>query len=207
MAPILPFDSGKTTSHIEAMPRHSVRDVIVQTALGEFHRMGYAACSVDTITRAAGVPKGSFYNHFKSKEDLAVEVVAKYAAEAEWHGVDPELAPLDRLRAQFRVMADVLVRNGYTRGCMIGNMGEELADHSEPMRAQVRAGLGGWAEGIADTLRAARDAGALGGDADPDMLGRFVLDAWEGALIRAKAVKNDQPIDDFFATVFGRLLR
>jgi AcrR family transcriptional regulator len=134
---------GKTTSHIGEMPRHSVRDVIVETALSEFHRIGFAACSVDTITRAAGVPKGSFYNHFKSKEDLAVEVVAKYAAEAEWNSVtDPKLTPLDKLRAQFRIMGDVLVGHGYTRGCMIGNMGEELADHSEPMRAQVRASLG-----------------------------------------------------------------
>jgi TetR/AcrR family transcriptional repressor of nem operon len=189
------------------MPRHSVRDVIVETALGEFHRIGYAACSVDTITRAAGVPKGSFYNHFKSKEELAVEVVAKYTAEAEWNGVtDPELTPLQKLRAQFRVMADVLVGNDYTRGCMIGNMGEELADHSEPMRAQVRASLGGWAEGIGATLRAAREAGELTIDADPDLLGRFVLDAWEGALLRSKVVKNDQPVDDFFTTVFTHLL-
>jgi TetR/AcrR family transcriptional repressor of nem operon len=190
------------------MPRHSVRDVIVETALREFHRIGFAACSVDTITRAAGVPKGSFYNHFKSKEDLAVEVVAKYTAEAEWNSViDPELTPLEKLRAQFRIMGDVLVGNGYTRGCMIGNMGEELADHSEPMRAQVRASLGGWAEGIGATVRAARAAGEISTDADPDMLGRFVLDAWEGALLRAKVVKNDQPLDDFFATVFGQLLR
>ena len=153
------------------MPRHSVRDVIVETALGEFHRIGYAACSVDTITRAAGVPKGSFYNHFKSKEELAVEVVAKYTAEAEWNGVtDPELTPLQKLRAQ------------------------------------VRASLGGWAEGIGATLRAARDAGELTIDADPDLLGRFVLDAWEGALLRSKVVKNDQPIDDFFTTVFTHLL-
>ena len=190
------------------MPRHSVRDVIVETALGEFHRIGYAACSVDTITRAAGVPKGSFYNHFKSKEELAVEVVAKYTADAEWSTItDPKLTPLEKLRAQFRVMADVFVGYDYTRGCMIGNMGEELADHSEPMRAQVRASLGGWAEGIGATLRAARDAGELTTDADLDMLGRFVLDAWEGALLRAKVVKNDQPVDDFFTTVFTHLLR
>jgi len=189
------------------MPRHSVRDVIVETALGEFHRTGYAACSVDTITRAAGVPKGSFYNHFKSKEELAVEVVAKYTAEAEWHGVtDPKLTPLAKLRAQFRVMADVFAGYGHARGCMIGNMAEELADHSEPMRAQVRASLVGWGEGIGATLRAAREAGELTTDADPDMLGRFVLDAWEGALLRAKALKNDEPVDDFFATVFGHLL-
>ncbi|HTI23187.1 MAG TPA: TetR family transcriptional regulator C-terminal domain-containing protein [Kutzneria sp.] len=190
------------------MPRHSVRDVIVETALGEFHRIGFAACSVDTITRAAGVPKGSFYNHFKSKEDLAVEVVAKYTAEAEWHDVtDPTLTPLAKLRAQFRVMGDVLAGNGYTRGCMIGNMGEELADHSEPMREQVRASLSGWAEGIADTLRAARAAGEISTDADPDLLGRFILDAWEGALLRSKVVKTGQPVDDFFTTVFGQLLR
>ncbi|WP_143343126.1 TetR/AcrR family transcriptional regulator, partial [Crossiella equi] len=105
------------------MPRPSVREVIVEAALAEFHRGGFTASSVDTITRAAGVPKGSFYNHFRSKEELAALIVGKYAEESEWrHDRDPAAPPLARLRARFETMGAILVRNGFTRGCLLGNM-------------------------------------------------------------------------------------
>src|SRR5712664_1441331 len=74
------LDKIKTTGHIKRMPRVSVREEIVESALVEFHRRGFSACSVEDITRAAGVPKGSFYNHFKSKEELGAEVVRRYSA-------------------------------------------------------------------------------------------------------------------------------
>jgi TetR/AcrR family transcriptional regulator, transcriptional repressor for nem operon len=189
------------------MPRPSVREKIVETAVVEFHRHGFAACSVDTITKAAGVPKGSFYNHFKSKEALAAEAVKRYAATAAWGDpVDPDLSPLDALRRRFEVMRDVFVDFGYTRGCLIGNMGEEAADHSEVIRAQVLESLGGWTNGIVESIRAAQAEGRVADSLDAALLGSFVLDAWEGALVRAKVVKNAKPLDDFFVAVFDNLL-
>ncbi|MEU4667463.1 TetR family transcriptional regulator C-terminal domain-containing protein [Amycolatopsis sp. NPDC023774] len=188
------------------MPRPSVREVIVDTAVTEFHRYGFAACSVDTITRAAGVPKGSFYNHFKSKEDLGAEVVARYAESSGWRDEHGDLGPLDTLRARFTVMRDVLVDNEFTRGCLIGNMGSERADHSPVIRKQVGASLTHWSDSITDSIRQAQAAGEVKGDKDPELLGRFVLDAWEGAIIRTKVAKSVAPLDDFFDVVFGSLL-
>ncbi|MDT8911822.1 TetR family transcriptional regulator C-terminal domain-containing protein [Amycolatopsis sp. PS_44_ISF1] len=188
------------------MPRPSVREVIVETAVAQFHRHGFAACSVDTITRAAGVPKGSFYNHFKSKEDLGAEVVARYAAKSAWGAVPHGRGPIEHLRARFGVLRDGLVAAEFTRGCLIGNMGAERADHSPLIREQVEAGLRGWSGRITEAIREAQRAGEVPADRDADRLGRFVLDAWEGAIIRAKAAKSAAPLDDFFAVVFGTLL-
>jgi TetR/AcrR family transcriptional repressor of nem operon len=188
------------------MPRPSVREVIVETAVQEIHRMGFAACSVDTITKAAGVPKGSFYNHFNSKEDLGAEVVRRYASETPWLRTTPGLTPLQQLRARFVTMRDVLVANEFTRGCLIGNMASERSDHNEIIRVQVKASLTGWSQHITQELKAAQAAGETDPALDAERIGRFMLDAWEGALIRAKAVKNVQPLDDFFAIVFDTLL-
>jgi TetR/AcrR family transcriptional repressor of nem operon len=201
-------DRVKTTGHIGTMPRPSVREVIVETAVVEFHRNGFAACSVDTITKAAGVPKGSFYNHFKSKESLGAEVIARYAATARWNDdVDPGLSVIGQLRARFEVMRDVFAEYGHTRGCLIGNMGEEVADHSETIRAQVKASMSGWTDVIAESIRTAQAEGSIATTMDAGLLGRFVLDAWEGALLRAKVVKSTEPLDGFFAAVFDTLLR
>src|SRR6266436_3990981 len=72
------FDKCKMTSHIRDMPRASTKEQIVTAAVETLHMKGFNATSVEDITNAAKVPKGSFYNHFKSKEDLAVEALDRY---------------------------------------------------------------------------------------------------------------------------------
>ncbi|GAA2818769.1 TetR/AcrR family transcriptional regulator [Crossiella cryophila] len=189
------------------MPRPSVREVIVETALVEFHRSGYSACSVDAITRAAGVPKGSFYNHFRSKEELGVEVIGRYAANPEWsRDPDPSAPPLQRLRARFGIMRDVMVGNEFTRGCLIGNMGSEQADHSVAIRAEVDTDLTAWSGAIAELVRQAQAGGTAPAGLDPDRVARFVLNAWQGTVLRTKVVRSGQAFDDFFTTVFDDLL-
>jgi TetR/AcrR family transcriptional repressor of nem operon len=174
----------------------------------EFHRRGFNACSVEDITKAAGVPKGSFYNHFKSKEALGAEAVDRYTAGSGWrHDPAPGETPLARLRANFEAMRDTQVEFGFTRGCLIGNMGGEVSDHSAVIRAQVESSLGGWSGGIAVAIRAAQARGEVDSGLDASRLGRFILDAWEGALMRAKVVKNGEPFEDFFTVVFESLLR
>jgi TetR/AcrR family transcriptional repressor of nem operon len=104
-------------------------------------------------------------------------------------------------------MRDTHVEYAFTRGCLIGNMGAELADHSAMIRAQVDTSLAEWSESIADSIRAAQASGELTAGGDPERLSRFILNAWEGALLRAKVVKNSEPLDDFFAVVFEDILR
>jgi TetR/AcrR family transcriptional regulator, transcriptional repressor for nem operon len=201
------LDKSKTTGHIERMPQVSVREEIVESALVEFHRRGFSACSVEDITRSAGVPKGSFYNHFKSKEDLGAEVVRRYAAASGWRAaVPPGLSPLGQLRARFGLLRDVLAGREFSRGCLVGNMGTELADHSMAISAEVAASLGEWSARVTELLRAAQAAGEIPAGQDPERLGRFLVNAWEGAVTRTKVIKGPEAMDDFFAVVFDQLL-
>jgi TetR/AcrR family transcriptional repressor of nem operon len=190
------------------MPRVGVREVLVEAAVTEFHRHGYAACSVDTITKAAGVPKGSFYNHFPSKEHLGAEVVARYAAgSAWWKEVDLGVSPLAQLRARFRAVVDMLAESQFTRGCLLGNMGTEVADRSDVIRRQVGISLCQWSEDIVVILRAARAAGEIGVGPDVERLGPFLLDAFQGAIMHSKVVKSVEPLEDFLGVVFETILR
>ena len=189
------------------MPQVSVREEIVESALVEFHRRGFSACSVEDITRAAGVPKGSFYNHFKSKEDLGAEVVRRYAAASGWRAELPAgLSPLEQLRARFGLLRDVLSGREFSRGCLVGNMGTELADHSMVISTEVTASLAEWSARVTELLRAAQAAGEIPAGLDPERLGRFLVNAWEGAVTRTKVIKGPEAMDDFFAVVFDQLL-
>ncbi|MFI6294630.1 TetR family transcriptional regulator C-terminal domain-containing protein [Nonomuraea sp. NPDC050790] len=188
------------------MARRSVRRQIVEAALEQFHTLGYNAAGVKVITDAAGVPKGSFYNHFDSKEALAVEALSRYGEGRLDDLTSGDADPLLRLRGHFEGLREEFTRRSYTRGCLIGNFGAEIADHSETIRTAVRGGLERWAGAIATTLAEAQRAGAVRADLDPQITARFLLNAWEGTLIRARADRSEEAFDAFFTTAFGPLL-
>ena len=190
------------------MARENVRERIVDAALMLFHTRGYNGSGVNDIVLGAGVPKGSFYNHFVSKEALGLETIARYASEKGLGGLaDPSIAPLVRLRRHFETLAVKFQDCGFSRGCLLGNFGSEMADASPAIRDAVSATLQGWTDAVAGALRDAREAGELPADKDVDKCARFLIDAWEGCLIRGKVTKNSAAVDDFFDITFGCLLK
>ncbi|MFD5062546.1 TetR family transcriptional regulator C-terminal domain-containing protein [Streptomyces sp. NPDC058394] len=189
------------------MARRSMREEIVDAAVAQFHSKGYNAAGVKDITDAAGTPKGSFYNHFESKESLAVVALNRYGASRRLQDLAASgIAPLVRLRKHFEFLRDETVDAGFARGCLIGNFGAEVADHSETIRAGVRESLGHWASMISGVLVEAQQAGAVRADLDTEKTARFLLNAWEGTLIAARSSRSRDDFDDFFDTAFGTLL-
>ncbi|GAA0322202.1 TetR/AcrR family transcriptional regulator [Actinoallomurus spadix] len=189
------------------MGRRGVREEIVEAALEQFHAQGYNAAGVKVITDAAGVPKGSFYNHFDSKEALAVVALERYGARRHLQElVAGDGEPLARLRAHFESLRDAVVGAQFTRGCLVGNFGAEIADHSPVIREAVREGLAQWTDAVAGALTEARDGGALRAGLDPRATAGFLVNAWEGSLIRARADRSAEAFDSFFTLVFDALL-
>jgi TetR/AcrR family transcriptional repressor of nem operon len=190
------------------MARPSKREEIAQAALQQFHSRGFHATGINDITQAAGAPKGSFYNHFSSKEDSALEALSRYAAGLRFDILTaPGRPALDRLRAHFEFLGQATVDSGFARGCLVGNFGAEVADHSEVIRAAVRQSFEGWASLIKQVLAEAQEAGELAGGLDVEEAARFILSTWEGTLIVARADKSSAPFDSFFRMVFDVVLR
>lgn len=190
------------------MPRANVREKIVDAALHLFHTRGYNGSGVNDIVVTAGVPKGSFYNHFASKEALGLETIARYWGEYDIEALhDRSIAPLVRLRTHFEGLAARFRDSGFTRGCLLGNFGAEMADANPNIREALSTTLAAWTDAIAGVLREARDAGQLPADKNVELFARFLMDAWEGCLIRGKVMKDQSAVDDFFDITFGCLLK
>ncbi|MEV6192080.1 TetR family transcriptional regulator C-terminal domain-containing protein [Streptomyces sp. NPDC051920] len=190
------------------MGRASKREEIAEAAFRQFHAQGFNATGISDIVKAAGVPKGSFYNHFSSKEESALEALSRYEATLRFEMLtSPGHPPLDRLRAHFEFLSRDTVDHGFVRGCMVGNFGAEVADHNEVIRAALKQGFDRWAELIRRVLAEAQASGDLAGDLDARAVALFILSAWEGALIVTRAEKSDAAVEAFFATVFGVILR
>ncbi len=191
------------------MPRPSLREQLLEAGLQTLHQKGFNATSVQDITDAAGAPKGSFYNHFESKEALAIEALQAYVDRGrprrEILG-DTKLPPLRRLRKYFEASIDAAVGAGFSAGCLLGNFSAELSPQSTAIRKRLGEVLSAWSDRIAAVIAEAQKAGAISTKGSPKELARFVIDAWEGAMLRAKVVKDREPLDLFLDVTFTRIL-
>ncbi len=188
-----------------------VRERLLEAGVLTFSKSGFNGCSVQDITDAAGVPKGSFYNHFESKEALGAAALEHYWTDAVRDKLAlltrPDVSPRDRLRSYFQEVATEIARIGFNRGCLIGNMAAELSDHSPVIATQLSSIFACWSRRVGDCIAEAQAAGEIRSDADPQVLAAFVLNAWEGAVLRARMEKADRPLLQFVDTLFTVLLR
>jgi TetR/AcrR family transcriptional repressor of nem operon len=190
------------------MARPSKRQDIAEAALQVFHAHGYNGTGISDIAAAAAAPKGSFYNHFGSKQEAAVEALSRYAETLPFDALTtPGRPALGRLRTHFELMGQDVIRAGFARGCLVGNFGAEIADHSEEIRTALQKGLESWVEQVREVLAQAQEAGELNPELDARSIARMILGAWEGALILARIGKSAAPFDAFYYTVFEVLLR
>jgi len=177
--------------------------------LETLHRRGFNATSVQDITDAAGAPKGSFYNHFESKEALAAEAVRRYREKGRVRLSilqDAKLPPLRRLRKYFESLNQAVIESGFSAGCLLGNFGAELSTQSSLVRGQVREAFAGWCAAIAVVIAEAQKDGAISATFSPKALAEFAVHAWEGAMVRAKVEKGRAPLDLFLKVTFSKIL-
>ena len=186
-----------------------VRERLLTSALDALHKNGFNATGVQDITDAAKVPKGSFYNHFDSKDALGVEVVGHYVAkgaERRQALVDGPGAPLTRLKAYFKALNQLGPASGFSRGCLLGNFSAELASQSPDIRQALAGALADWTKDIARVVAEAQQAGDIGRDVPAATLAAFLLNAWEGAVLRSRVDKSAAPLDAFMSVAFNKIL-
>lgn len=171
---------------------------------------GFNATGVQEITAAAGVPKGSFYNYFDSKEAFAVELLSEYwGSVVELYGpilTDHRIPPLSRITRYFAGLADFHERRQYAFGCLIGNMALEVTTSSEEVRAKLGAIYREWSTSLTECLREAQVRKELAPRKDASQLAVALIDAFEGAVMRAKVERSRAPFDSFERCVLPCLL-
>ncbi len=174
------------------------------------HHKGFTATGLQEILQAAGVPKGSFYFYFKSKEEFGLALVDHYqngfAAQVRPILTDMDKPPLERLANFFLWFRNHFEQEGFIKGCPIGNLVQEMGDVNPAFREKLNHSLEGLARFIARLLQEAGERGELPARLEPEATARYILSAWQGALIRMKAVAGPEPLDTFQHMTFAVLL-
>jgi TetR/AcrR family transcriptional regulator, transcriptional repressor for nem operon len=189
----------------------STRDHLLQVGLRRIRSLGYAATGVKEILDEADVPKGSFYHHFASKEAFAKEVLALYVRGENERAVkllgEGKSAPLRRLRRYFEELIAIYGPTATISGCLMGNLSLEMADHSDSIQSLLHQSYANWQTAVAGVLQEAIDRGDLARSAKPQELAGFLLNSYEGALLRSKADRSAKPLEVFLHFAFNVLLR
>ena len=175
-------------------PRVDKRAALIDIGTVIFTEKGFSSTGLDEIVQAAEVPKGSFYYYFASKEEFAIAVIGNYGKyfgrKLERILENQAKTPLARLKAFTEEASNGMRRFDFKRGCLIGNLGQEMASLEENFRLVLLAVLREWRVRFAVCLQAAKDSGEIRTPVDATTLSHFFWCAWEGAVLCAKLERS-----------------
>ncbi|MGD9918253.1 MAG: TetR/AcrR family transcriptional regulator [Paenirhodobacter sp.] len=184
------------------------RQNLIRAGLEHLTEKGYSSVGVDEILEVAKVPKGSFYHHFRNKADFGLALIAAYdiyfAGLLDRAFLDGSLSPLARLRLFATIAEEGMARHGFRRGCLVGNLGQEMGALPDGFRAALVGVLESWQNRTARLFREAQACGELSAGQDPDALAEAFWIGWEGAILRAKLELRPDPLRNFIK-MFVRL--
>jgi len=191
-----------------AKPSH--REKILTEGLRVVHERGFGGASVRDIVAAAGVPQGSFTNHFTSKEAFCLEILDLYfeGARATIQRTlrNDSLPPLKRLRAFVDAQIKYLDRIGWQNGCLVGNFSAEASEHSEVIRKRLVEIYEEMSQAVAYCLKAAVRIGEVPRKTECDELAGFLIASMQGAILLSKTERNAVPLERFKHLIFSILL-
>lgn len=174
------------------------RQRIIEAGAELIHRQGFTGTGLKEILEAAGVPKGSFYHYFKSKEAFGLAVVDHFSASLGQIFLpiarDTSRSAFTRIQTILTTFEDYFRQHGCTRGCPIGNLAQEMGGLSEPFQQHLRAAMDRMAKGFEHLIRQGQEAGEMRADLDPAETAYFLVSCWHGAIIRMKVTRSMEPL-------------
>ncbi|MDV6326797.1 TetR family transcriptional regulator C-terminal domain-containing protein [Idiomarina sp. Sol25] len=191
------------------MTKNDTRQNIITIGADLISIHGFVSTGLNKILSEAQVPKGSFYHYFKSKNDFGLAVIETYAEDYEARMdetlANEKLEPVDRLRSYLRRSVEDLKSCDFSKGCLIGNLGQEMASQSDLFRERLDGIFSDWEQRIARCLKAAQDAQQIQQCIDTAQMGAFILSGWQGALLRAKVQRSMLPLLRFEDMILKQL--
>ena len=178
------------------------REALLRSGMEMLTEQGFATTGIDAVLKRINVPKGSFYNYFKNKEAFGQEVLQQYALyfarKLDHCLLNEQVSPIQRISDFVEDAKSGMIKHEFRRGCLVGNLGQEVIVLPDSFRWALESILLDWQERLAACLRLAAEQGQIHSDSDCNELAAYFWIGWEGAVLRAKLVQDVRPLDTFF---------
>jgi TetR/AcrR family transcriptional repressor of nem operon len=189
----------------------NTRDRIIETGAAIIHRKGFNYTGIQEILTAAGVPKGSFYNYFKSKNDFGLATVDYFSdrfRQIAGKTLDnTAISPLNRIYQFLTAFMEHFESQNYSGGCPIGNLAQEMGDLNPEFRAKLKESIEMMIDAYSQVLAAAQQDGKISKNLDIKDTARFIVAGWHGAIIQMKLSKSLTPLKNHRNFIFDNVLK
>jgi TetR/AcrR family transcriptional repressor of nem operon len=191
-------------------PTHTTKQRLLDVGLAMLLEHGYHGLGIQSLLAAARTPKGSFYHHFKDKEDFALQVIDQYMRNV--HAAldvclgETDRPPLERVRRFFELTEMSYEKEGYL-GCLLGGLGQELSGTSELFREKIEGCISAIAGRTAECLEEARARGDIPAESDTKGMASLLVDCWEGAALRSRLRGDGSPLTPMLDFYFQSVAR
>lgn len=179
---------------------------LLEAGMKFMQEKGYTNSGLQQVLDAVGVPKGSFYHYFESKEDFALQIIqhydCNYTEEVLGCLRDQRHTPLERMRNYCLAGREKIQKGSCTGGCLIGNLSQEMASQSERLRQKLDEVFIRWRDLFASCIAEGQQCGQIDRRFGSEELAELFLSGWEGAVLRAKSTRSIRPLDNFIKLVF-----
>lgn len=192
------------------MKRIHNKEDIVQVGLDLVLSRGFNPTGIEAILKQANIPKGSFYNFFSSKEEFGLAIIDKFVAErGEVFSPifsDESLLPLERVKKSFETLIAIFEGDDCSKGCLLGNLGQEMSDQCENVRQRLEESLQMWSKRLTTLLLQAQKENTIPANLDVEILAENLISSFQGALLRSKVKKSPEPLRNFIHLYFDIFL-
>ena len=189
----------------------TTKDRILEVGTEIIHQKGYNHTGIQEILNTANVPKGSFYNYFKNKEDFGLQIIDRFQGQfnqmAKGFLEETSVKPLERINRFLSAFMDHFKTHDYTGGCPIGNLAQEMGAQSSAFRKKLSAVMESMVEAYSRVLAEAQSACQISEHLDVNATAYFIVAGWHGAIIQMKLVKDLAPLENHRKFIFDYILK
>jgi TetR/AcrR family transcriptional repressor of nem operon len=172
---------------------------------------GYHGTGLQDILQRVGVPKGSFYNYFDSKEHYGAEAIRHYIEpfieQLDAYLKRPDLSGAGALELYYRDQIAEVGRRDFKGGCLLGNLIGEIGDTSETCRIALKSALDRYRDMLAALIAKGQTEGTYRQDRGAVEMADLLVNAWQGALLRMKIERSTAPLEQCCQTLLGDSFR
>lgn len=192
-------------SEPEKSPGSTHKETLLLEGMNQLFAHGYHGMTIGGVLDVAGVPKGSFYHHFASKEAFAVAVIDRYGGfhqhQLRKAAASSTLSTAELLTGYFRELVRLFLGSGYRHGDLVGKLATEVTSSSPPLRAKLAELVRDWRRELEDLLAEGVAAGDVREDLSVTDLSAAVHALFDGAFVVALSTRDPEALEAITSAV------
>lgn len=184
------------------------REALLSVGQDLFINSSFNSVGLNDILKKSGIPKGSFYHYFDSKEDFGLQVIEHYhrqnSEQLSCLLADNTAAPYEQLKKFYQNTIDHFEEIGFCQGCLMANLSQELADVNENLRLKISELSNSIVEQVASAVAEIGPSELNLGHLDSQEAAQVLMNSWQGAIMKMKLEKSKNSLDLFMKFFFSK---